>query len=701
MGVFNKINQKSGLIGTIIAIAVLIFILNDLLGPRSFFFTSNDVGEIAGHDVSYQEYNKLVDQFKQNMGGSLNDYQAQQAQNQAWAYLVTKYAYPKQYEKLGITVSEEELEELVSGKNLWEGFYNVPIFQDPNTRQFDRKLYDKWKKNMEADTKGQEALEKIKKENILEDRLRSKYFALFTNGIYVTKEEAQRDYKAQNTKAEVKYLYVPYYSIPDSAIKDLKDSELADYIRRHEQEYKKPLRAGIEYVVFNVKPSIEDSLQVTNELADIKKDLEKTTDDSSFVVTHSDNGMPPSIAKLGELPDSLKLQVNHLQKGQVYGPYSEFGKLKLYKVLDVIEDPKDSVYYASTKHILFMTRGKSPEEKDSIKKKANDVLNQLKQGASFDEMVMKYSEDPGSKSKGGEYKWFPKGQMVKPFENAVFNAKGPGLVPTLVETEYGFHILKVTDTKSNKKFKLATIEKEIVPSEGRDKAYNVASNFASTVKDSSSFRAAAKKDSLPIQKFDNLTAESPYVNNLSNPRELIQWSLVKGGEGDISPVFQIGEQYVVAILLKQRKEGVAEVDEVKDEVKQKVLAQKKAELIIEKLSKTQGTMEKKAEAYGPSATVGVANDVTLASGSMQGVGQEPAIVGTVFGLVPGKRTVPLKGDYGVAVLELIKITEAPAVADYSTYKNNLISNRKSSITTDIESAIKEDADIEDNRVKFF
>jgi peptidyl-prolyl cis-trans isomerase D len=325
----------------------------------------------------------------------------------------------------------------------------------------------------------------------------------------------------------------------------------------------------------------------------------------------------------------------------------------------------------------------------------------LKQGASFDEMVMKYSEDPGSKSKGGEYKWFPKGQMVKPFENAVFNAKGPGLVPTLVETEYGFHILKVTDTKSNKKFKLATIEKEIVPSEGRDKAYNVASNFASTVKDSSSFRAAAKKDSLPIQKFDNLTAESPYVNNLSNPRELIQWSLVKGGEGDISPVFQIGEQYVVAILLKQRKEGVAEVDEVKDEVKQKVLAQKKAELIIEKLSKTQGTMEKKAEAYGPSATVGVANDVTLASGSMQGVGQEPAIVGTVFGLVPGKRTVPLKGDYGVAVLELIKITEAPAVADYSTYKNNLISNRKSSITTDIESAIKEDADIEDNRVKFF
>lgn len=701
MGVFNKINEKSGVIVSVIVVALALFILGgDFFGRRSLFSRGDRyVGEIAGHNITNEEYAGVLDQVKMNYGG-MNDNNSAMINNQAWSYFIQKYAYPKQFEKLGLTVTEEELEELTTGKNLFEGFMDMPQFQDSATHKFNRKLYDDWRKGMSRDAKFQEQFETYKQEVIVPNRLMTKYLSLFQNAVYVTKEEAQREYESQNTKAEVKYLYVPYYSVPDSAV-TVSEDEVARYIDAHEKEFKKPLRASLEFVSFKIQPAPGDSLKLSEEMSQLKTEFEQTTQDSVFAANNSDNPMMPATMGLGNLPEPLKNNVENLEKGKVYGPYKQGTKLDLYKVVDMVSDPKDTMYYASTKHILFLTREKSAQEKDSIRKKAEEVLAQLKKGeVSFEDMVQKYSDDPGSKATGGEYKWFPKGQMVKPFEKAVFDATAPGLVPRLVETEYGYHILKVTNVKSNKKFVVATIEKEMMATEGREKAYQDAYNFAMAVKDTASFRAKAKKDSVNIQKVPSLTTESVYVGSLVNPKELMRWALVEGDPGDISKVYQIGDQFVVAALITQREKGVAAADEVMAEVKPKIMNEKKAEIIKEKLQKIQGNIEKKGEGYGPTASVGTAHDVTLASGSMQGIGYDPALVGTVFGLVEGKRTLPLKGDNGVAILELVKLNKAAPVADYSSYKNNLASTTKQYIATEIDNAVKENADIEDNRIKF-
>jgi peptidyl-prolyl cis-trans isomerase D len=259
----------------------------------------------------------------------------------------------------------------------------------------------------------------------------------------------------------------------------------------------------------------------------------------------------------------------------------------------------------------------------------------------------------------------------------------------------------VTNLKSNKKFRIASIEKDIIPSEGRERAYQKALKFVQAVDDSVSFRAEAKKEGLHIQEVKTLTPEQVYVGNLNNPRELVRWVFSSGDPNEVSSVFSVNDQYVIVLVHKVREEGTAEVEEVRDEVRPIVLGQKKADFIIEKLKDLPGDINKKGEAYGAGASTGIARDVKLGTGSIQGIGYEPEIAGTIFGLVPGKRTVPIKGDNGVAVLELIKITEAPEVADYSAQRNTLKNNRQNFIQGDIDEAIKEDADIEDNRVKYF
>lgn len=703
MGIFNKINEKSGVIVSVIVVALALFILGgDLISGGSFFSASNDVGEIAGQDISADDYSKTLDLASKahaaRAGKPATDQDMPQVHNQAWGELIYKYAYPEQFEKLGISISDDEIEEMISGKEENLHPQILQSFPDSATGKFSRDRYNQFSKSPE----GQKVLENFKNDLRVE-RLRVKYINLFQNGIYVTKEEARRQHKDQNTKAEVKYLYVPFYSIPDDSIK-VSDEDIEAYIKAHKNEFKLEDRRSIEYVTFTVAPSMEDSAQIKRELQDLVKEFKSTDQDSLFALTNSDNPTGPTLMGVGELPQELKDKVETLNKGEVYGPISDpqAKSLKIYKITDIVQDPKDTLYFASAKHILFKAENLEPAKKDSVKKKAQEVLNQLKKGADFNEMVLKYSDDPGSKGTGGEYKWFKNGDMVPTFDKAVFSVSKEGLTPNLVETRFGFHIIHVTDVKTNKKFKVTSVDKGIDPAKGRERAYQKAINFISAAKDTAAFRAAAKKDSMTIQKAQNFKAMDTYIGSLFSPRELVRWAFNDAKVEAVSPTpFDIGEDYVVAILTDKKDKGTVEVDDVRDQVKFKVMSEKKAEKIIAKLQSLSGDLQKKAQAYGPTASTGTANDVTLANASIPGVGFDPPVVGTAFGLVPGKRTVPIKGDNGVAILELVKITEAADIADYSSNKTAIQQQVKNSVMNDVDKAIRDAADIEDNRVKFY
>jgi peptidyl-prolyl cis-trans isomerase D len=712
MAIINKINEKSGLVVAVIAGALVLFLLTDLVfSPNSLFSSrGNDVGEIAGKDIKYDQYKnetqKIENQYAMN-GRQITDNDRTQIQDQAWNELVFKVAYQKQFEKLGLTVTEEEVEDMISGRHIHAGILQAPIFQNPETKQFDMNRLKEYLKAIEggqADPRDRAVWENFKN-SIGPERLKTKYINLFKMSEYATKAEGEREFRNQNLKADLKYLFVSYYTLPDSTF-NVTDAQIESYINKNRERYKVEEGRSLDYVVFPVVVSVKDSADLKQSLTEITKEFAATTDDTNFVASNSDNPTDPTYKYINELPLQLKDIVASIKKDSVYGPYNEFSKYVIYKVTEIKEDPKDSNYVSRAKHILFGTQNKmtrqpfSKEEKDSVKRKANEVLAKIKAGANFDEMAKQYSEDPGSKANGGDLNWFGKGQMVPPFEKAVFSLSMPGLVANLVETDFGFHIIKVTEAKTNKKFKIATIEKVIVPSdETKEEAYRKANDFASTVQDTATFNANAKKEKLFKYSAKNIKKADKYINNLTNVREIIRWAY-EAKIGNASNVFEMDNQYVVAILTDKRSKGLARPEDVRDEVSVKVRNEMKGDKILDKLNATKGDMDQMAAAYGPTAAVSTAQ-VNFSSSSIEGVGSDPEAIGKAFALKDGKRTIPFKGENGVVVLQMIKSYPVVEIADYGMYKKQIQQTRSSQADNKVDEAIKKDADIVDNRYKYF
>jgi len=701
MAIFNKINQHSGVVVGIVAVGLVLFLVGgEVFGPNSFLRNrSRNVGEIAGKTISVEDFQRKLDETETDYvlrtGRSVSENERPSIIEQAWNAQIFDIAYGEQFKKLGIAVTDDELYDMVQGDNIHPTV--IQLFSNPQTQQFDRAfMKDFFKSFKDRDPRDQQLWFSIEK-GIKEERLRNKYLNLFRKSVYVTSEEAKKFYNSQNTKAEASYLYVPFYAIPDSVV-TVTDNLLSDYLNKHKNEYKVEAGRSLDYVVFTVTPSAEDSAAFRQELAELKSEFASSHNDTLFIQANSDNPVYPSFKTFGELPEELKNIANKVVIDSVYGPFVTGNKVQLYKVNDI---KSDSVAYAKASHILFDTRNKTAAEKDSLKRKANEVLNQIKAGADFAQMARIYGSD-GTASRGGDLGWFSEGQMVKPFNDAVFQASSAGLLPKLTETEFGYHIIQVTGPKNNKKYLVSLVEKDITASEAtKDAAFRKADEFASSVKDTASFNAKVKADSL--QKFSayNIRKSDRYVNNLPNARTIVRWAFTDADVEDISPVFSLDDQYVVAILTGEREEGIASVKDVKDELTTKVRNEEKAKYIIEKINKLSGSFEKIATEFGSGATSGTANEVTLSSNSIPAIGFDPTAVGKLFGLKKGEKTGPFKGEYGVINFELVNLTPAPEIADYTQYKNDLISQRIGRIDYSVDEAIRKNSEIEDERVKFF
>lgn len=703
MAIFNKINKHSKVVGAIIGFGLLLFLLgNEFFGPNSLFSKNkNNVGEIAGEKISYEEYRQKLEETENDYlirsGKGVSENERPMIQEQAWNELIFKYAYLPELRKLGVEVTKDELVEMVQGKNIHPTIRQ--LFTNPQTQEFDKNFVKDFLRNIDKRDQRDQALWYSVEKSLSPDRLKNKYFSLIKQSNYITKAEAKREYENQTAKREAKFLYVSYYTIPDSSV-TVSDSELEEYITKNKEKYKVEEGKSITYVTFPIHPSGADSTVFKKELEELAKDFQAAEDDSLFVMNNSDNPTPPTYKNIGELPEELKSESSNLQVGNVYGPFNQFGKYVVFKVLDT---KNDSTFSARASHILFKPNGQTPEAKAEALKQAKDVLAQIKGGASFEEMARTHGTD-GTAPRGGDLGWFTQGQMVKKFNDAVFQAKSTGLLAEPIETEFGYHLIKVTEPKTNKKYKIASVEREIIATdETKDFAYNKAANFASSVEDTASFNQAAKKESITANSAKNIRKNDRYLNALPNAREIVRWAFNDAEVGTVSPVFTLDNSYVVAVVTDEREEGTARVEDVRDEVKAKVVMEKKGDLIIENLKKltSNGNLDKIASSYGSGATVNTANDVSFASNSVSGMGYEPVAVGKIFGLEKGKRSEPFKGENGVAIVEVLAVTPAPEIADYNSYKTQLLQQKSGREDFNIDETIKKYAEIKDNRYRFF
>ena len=305
--------------------------------------------------------------------------------------------------------------------------------------------------------------------------------------------------------------------------------------------------------------------------------------------------------------------------------------------------------------------------------------------------------------------WFGQGRMVPEFEKAIFGATAPGLLPNVVETSFGYHVIKVTAAPTKQTYQVAEVKKSITPSDAtREAAYAKAQQLKGEATDLESFRKLVTKDkTLAKQEAKNLDRSARSVNNLQNARELVRWAFgfnQTGDEtkvGDISEVYEIGDQYVIAALTEERAKGTATVANLKPELSALVRNEEKAKQIMAKLPKG-GTLEEMAAKFGPTAQVGTAPDVIMGQGNFPNVGFEPVAVGKAFALKPGQKSAPIQGEQGVLVVEPVTVAapqESPAALNAA--KQQLAQQRAQQQDGKIYEAIKAHANVKDNRTKFF
>jgi peptidyl-prolyl cis-trans isomerase D len=702
MALISKIREKTGLAVGIIAFGLILFLVGgDILGPNSVILGNNkaEVGEIAGQTIDHAEYIQQIEELKYNYTLNFNRNPSENEmiaiRQQAWDYLIVKKAFQKEFDKLGLSVTEEELVDMVQGKNIHPDL--VQAFTNPQTGEFDREQIVMYLQQINQMPPQQQAGWYMFESNLEPSRLRLKFDNLLLKTDYVTESEAEALYKQENGVAEIKYLYIPYYSLSDTTV-TVTDSDLENYLSEHQKTYYNEDARSLIYVSFPIIPSSDDSLFFMDEMDKLAKEFAEIDDDSIYARINTDGDSPYETYTIGQLPARIRNDLDNLSPGYVIGPYLQTGNYVINKVTDILED---TMFYARASHILIKPESESSADKSRARQEAQSLLNQIRNGANFALIARDNSDDPSS-SAGGDLGWFDENRMVKPFADAVFSRTSEGLVPRVVETEFGYHIINVTGKKTNKLFKVATIEREISASDiTRDEAFRKADYFASLTANREEFDRNAANDSLTINEAESLKKDDRRIGGLGDAREIVRWAFLEASIDEASTVFELDDQYVIAVLTDKTEEGPAGLEDVRVQLTPKVKNELKAEYIIQKLNNLEGTLDEIAEQYGSEARVYESFDIKLSSNSIPNIGFAPVAVGTVFSMNEGETSEPIIENDGVVIIQLNSLIESPEIADYTSYKNQLTQRRSSRTSYLTSEAIKEYSDIVDERYRFF
>lgn len=695
MAVIGSIRKRAGLLIGIVGFSLVAFILGDLLTSNRSFISGggNEFAVIGGTKINIQDFESRVQTLEENYKlnsktETIDQNTVDQLREQAWSQLVNDEIMGKQYKKLGINVSADELFDMVQGKNIHPQIKDA--FKDPKTGVFSPANVINFLKNMDSDQTGKTRMQWLNFEKaIREERIGQKYNELIKQGLYITSAEAKLNYEAANTLASIKYVMVNYNTIPDSTIK-IENNDLEKYYNEHKGLYKQEDSRKIDFVVFDVIPSADDRRMVLDAVIKEIEPFKMSTNDSLFVAINSDGKVDPTFYKKGSLSPNIDTTMFNSPLGTVVGPYEEGGNFKLSK-LTAIKNLPDSV---KARHILLKIE--KPEDKDKAIAMADSLKKLIKGGTKF-ETLTGLSADPGSAAKGGDLGWFQAGMMVKPFNDACFEGKKGDLV--VVPSEFGVHLIEIMDQgKTQPVVSISTMERKVEPStKTYQGVFAKANEFSGKNNTAETFDKAANE--LNKRTADNLKEIDKNLPGVEGAREIVRWAY-KAKKDEISKSFEVDNKFIVARLVDIKEKGFATLEQVKPMVETEARRIKKYEMIAEKM-KTAGTANLDALATKMQSPVQMAENISFASPYMQNVGSEPELVGTIFSMKKGDVSAPVKGVSGVYIVSLADLKPAAPTKDYSVNKKQLIQQMQQRAQSEVFIALKENADIKDNRGKFY
>ena len=697
MAIISTLRDKMGkFLVVVVGFSIAAFVLGDILGPNSSIGGQNRniVGKINGEDIDLilftSVYEQLAYNFSLNQGRSPNNVEISNLRDQAWEKLINDISYMNQYEKLGLQVTDRESVDMVQGNNIHPMI--VEAFTDPSTGYFNVDNVIGYLQNLSNQPSGQQQAWYSFESNLRPMRMRSKYDNLIGLSTHINSLQAQNEYFSTSKTIDLSYFFVPFYKVPDSLF-DVSSKEMRSYLKKNKEDYKQEESRSIDYAFFPLLPSKEDSLYFEDEIKNIiSRLLSGDINDSTFALLNSDGFSPYVKYNIDQIPE----QLNNKNIGYVSDYKFENGSLIVYKLSDIVEDQN---FKARAKHILLKF---DDSNKSAVRSEAQRILSLVKTGSDFDETARTYSQDVGSASSGGDLNWFTEGMMVKPFEDAVFSRKRAGLIPRIIESEFGYHIIYVTQPKTKSSYVVTTISKEILPSDNtRNNIYRAAEMFKIESKASNkSFTEYADENNKSIDSENNLDNKASSFGNLENARSVVIWTYDDTRDiNDLSEVIELDDGYVVAHVSDIKEEGTKNIDEVENSIRKKIIDDKKFNYLSKLLTGYESLDELK-EIY-ENGDIYSMPDLTFNSNSLLNVGYSPEAVGVAFSMNENELTKPFKIDDGIIIIQLNNILDADTLSSYDDYGISLLQANKFTAPIKIDNSIKMFSDIEDYRYKFF
>jgi peptidyl-prolyl cis-trans isomerase D len=704
MAVLGQIRQRSVFLILVIGMALFAFVISGVFDANSSGSNSSDpIAIVNDEEIDLTFYRQLVENTERSYNLS-----TMQAVNSVWDQLIRATIFRQEFERLGIDAGKEQIEMILTQDERIvqdprfqneTGFFDFGIFTDYiNQLRFENpQAYDSWKLQ-------EENLVGLAKENI--------YYDLIKSSTGFTELEGKNAYHSKNDKVNLRFVRLPYEGVPDSLF-EISNADIKKYINERKEDYETEESRSVRFVIFSEEASEADQNQIRRELEQLKSrrieynDVSKLTDTieglattknlTEFLELYSEVPFDSIYKTKGNLASEYADILFGLNIGDVFGPYKDGNQFKVSRFLD-----RKIGGSIRASHILITYQGAeraNPNEtrtSDEAKKLAQEVYRKaLKNSDDFTQLAIENSDGP-SKSLGGDLGFFQEGAMTEKFFDCCNRSKLDKI--GLVETEFGFHVIKVTDKEDV--VLTADVVKEIIPSEETSNGvFQKTTQFEMESIKSKVLDTVAKQYDYDVKFVQKVNLLDENLPELPRQRNLVQWLFNEDTQlGEVKRFSLNTGGYIVAQLSGITPVGMVYVEAIRSEVTQKILKERKAAYLL-KTHADKKTLDDLASATDKE--IETASAVTQENTVLAGAGSEPYVIGSAFALELNQASGLIQGNNGVYMIEVVSKEIADEMESYKAYANALQTEENMRINSAIYEALRSSAKIEDNRQLYY
>ncbi len=716
MAVLNQIRERSLFLILIIAMALFSFVFADVInkGGGALPGDQNVVATVNGIEMEREDFMRKVENLERQNRASRSNVQSM---NTIWDIELRRLILASELDQLGITVEKNLMRDLLKNNLLsFDEFRNSEgEFDQRKLNEFISNLkeispetmdlqgsqinYESW--NNYESTVASSGLEKI-------------YFDLVRSALNSTVFDGKTQHAYENDNVDLKYVKIPYTSIPDSLVKVTK-SDVKKYMQQNKSDFEVKASRDLIYVKFEENPSESDQKQLEAQLEELLKDREEfdfdtkttkkvlgfknTNDNEEFLNLNSAIKLYDSYVFENSFSKEMEPIIYSMKKGDLYGPYKEGDYIKITKLVNTRKIP-DSV---KVRHILIPYSGSlrsdtnETKTKEQAKKTADSIYRIVLRRPSKFKSLLELSSDKASNENDGEIEFSYVDGFAPEFKDFSFE-NNVGKI-SVVETDFGFHVIEILSQSRRKKaVKVANLALKLEASERTiDSIFNITSKFEIAI-DKSNFRDVASDFNYKINPVNNIRELNENIPGVGAQRSIVRWAY--NSDTKLNDIRRFNLQsggYLVAMLTSINNEGLMSIDKASITATSKIRKEKKAKMIMDKINER--TLENISSNQNQNIQTALA--VNMKNPVLSGTGNEPSVVGYAFGLDEGETSKGIIGNSGVFYILVDKIKYANVMSNYQSYMNLINSINLGSYNSKVYEALLESAEIEDNRSLFY